>query len=32
MQRLWYVAYGTNLSRDRFHVYLQGGRPAGRSS
>ena len=29
MERLWYVAYGTNLSRDRFHVYLEGGRPAG---
>lgn len=29
MQRLWYVAYGTNLSRARFRVYLQGGRPAG---
>jgi hypothetical protein len=29
MKRLWYVAYGTNLSRDRFLVYLQGGRPAG---
>ncbi len=29
MQRLWYVAYGTNLSRARFQVYLQGGRPVG---
>lgn len=29
MERLWYVAYGTNLSRSRFLVYLQGGRPAG---
>ena len=29
MQRLWYVAYGTNLSRDRFRMYLQGGRPVG---
>jgi hypothetical protein len=29
MQRLWYVAYGTNLSRARFCIYLQGGRPAG---
>ena len=29
MKRLWYVAYGTNLSRSRFLVYLQGGRPAG---
>src|SRR5687767_10016142 len=26
MQRLWYVAYGSNLSLDRFRVYLQGGR------
>ncbi|HSU35139.1 MAG TPA: histone deacetylase [Propionibacteriaceae bacterium] len=29
MQRLWYVAYGSNLSLDRFRVYLQGGRPVG---
>ena len=29
MQRLWYVAYGTNLSRARFQVYLRGGRPSG---
>ena len=29
MELLWYVAYGTNLSSARFHVYLQGGRPAG---
>jgi hypothetical protein len=29
MQRLWYVAYGTNLSRARFRVYLHGGRPPG---
>ena len=28
MQRLWYVAYGTNLSRGRFQIYLEGGRPA----
>ena len=27
MKRLWYVAYGTNLSRARFRVYLHGGRP-----
>jgi hypothetical protein len=27
VKRLWYVAYGTNLSRARFLVYLQGGRP-----
>ena len=29
MHRLWYVAYGTNLSSARFRVYLQGGRPVG---
>ena len=29
MHRLWYVAYGSNLSLDRFRVYLQGGRPVG---
>jgi hypothetical protein len=29
LQRLWYVAYGSNLSLRRFRVYLQGGRPAG---
>ena len=29
MQRLWYVAYGSNLSLERFRVYLRGGRPAG---
>jgi hypothetical protein len=28
MQRLWYAAYGTNLSRGRFQIYLKGGRPA----
>lgn len=27
MHRLWYVAYGSNLSRDRFECYLRGGRP-----
>jgi hypothetical protein len=27
MHRLWYVAYGTNLSSARFRLYLQGGRP-----
>jgi hypothetical protein len=26
---IWYVAYGSNLSQDRFACYLQGGRPAG---
>ena len=29
MQRLWYVAYGSNLSLDRFTAYLEGGRPLG---
>jgi len=29
MQRLWYVAYGSNLSLERFTAYLQGGRPEG---
>jgi hypothetical protein len=29
MQRVWYVAYGSNLSLERFTSYLQGGRPAG---
>ena len=28
MQRLWYAAYGTNLSRVRFQIYLKGGQPA----
>lgn len=28
MQRIWYVAYGSNLCRDRFRCYLRGGRPA----
>jgi hypothetical protein len=27
--RVWYVAYGSNLARDRFRCYLSGGRPAG---
>jgi hypothetical protein len=27
VERLWYVAYGSNLSRARFEVYLRGGRP-----
>ena len=26
--RVWYVAYGSNLSLDRFRCYLSGGRPA----
>lgn len=29
MDRIWYVAYGTNLSRARFQCYLDGGTPAG---
>lgn len=29
MQRVWYVAYGSNLSRNRFRCYLSGGRPTG---
>jgi len=27
--RLWYVAYGSNLSANRFRHYLRGGRPPG---
>jgi hypothetical protein len=26
---VWYAAYGSNLSRDRFLTYVRGGRPAG---
>lgn len=29
MQLMWYVAYGSNLSRERFCHYLRGGRPDG---
>jgi hypothetical protein len=29
VQRIWYVAYGSNLSRERFCHYLRGGRPNG---
>ncbi|WP_175582642.1 histone deacetylase [Nocardioides guangzhouensis] len=29
MQRVWYVAYGSNLGRARFQCYLSGGTPAG---
>jgi hypothetical protein len=29
VQRIWYVAYGSNLSRERFCHYLRGGRPDG---
>jgi hypothetical protein len=28
-ERIWYVAYGSNLSADRFRCYLTGGRPEG---
>ena len=30
-QRVWYAAYGSNLSRARFEIYLSGGRPEGAS-
>jgi hypothetical protein len=26
---IWYAAYGSNLSRERFHIYLNGGTPDG---
>jgi hypothetical protein len=29
MERVWYVAYGSNLALDRFRCYLAGGRPRG---
>jgi hypothetical protein len=29
VQRIWYVAYGSNLSRERFCYYLRGGQPDG---
>jgi hypothetical protein len=29
VQHIWYVAYGSNLSRERFGHYLRGGRPYG---
>jgi hypothetical protein len=29
VQQIWYVAYGSNLSRARFQCYLTGGRPVG---
>jgi hypothetical protein len=29
VQHIWYVAYGSNLSRERFCSYLHGGRPDG---
>jgi hypothetical protein len=27
--RVWYIAYGSNMSEARFRCYLEGGRPAG---
>ncbi len=27
--RVWYVAYGSNMATARFHCYVRGGRPAG---
>jgi len=29
VDRVWYVAYGSNLGTDRFRCYLAGGRPVG---
>ncbi|MRX43998.1 histone deacetylase [Agromyces kandeliae] len=29
MDRVWYVAYGSNLSSERFRCYVAGGRPEG---
>jgi len=29
VNRIWYVAYGSNLSWERFSYYLRGGRPGG---
>jgi hypothetical protein len=29
VQEVWYAAYGSNLSRERFDVYLRGGTPQG---
>ena len=31
MERVWYAAYGSNLSSERFDHYLRGGRPTGAS-
>jgi hypothetical protein len=31
VERVWYVAYGSNLGTDRFRCYLVGGRPDGGS-
>ena len=27
--QVWYASYGSNLARDRFLCYLEGGRPKG---
>jgi hypothetical protein len=29
VKHVWYVAYGSNLSRERFRYYIRGGRPDG---
>ena len=29
VEHIWYVAYGSNMSRERFSYYLRGGRPDG---
>ena len=29
VKHVWYVAYGSNMSRERFSYYLRGGRPDG---
>jgi hypothetical protein len=29
VERVWYVAYGSNVGRERFRCYLEGGRPPG---
>jgi hypothetical protein len=31
LERIWYVAYGSNLAMARFRCYLSGGRPSGGS-
>lgn len=31
MSTVWYAAYGSNLSRARFGIYLRGGQPSGAS-
>ncbi len=32
MEQVWYAAYGSNLSRERFGFYLSGGQPPERVS